>query len=106
MSQNIHGLFAKNPIERSMKHVKSQLAITLIVLVRGKGWTEQQVADELGRPVEWVEALMAGDIQELTVDSMLEMLIQLGYVLDADFFPDRLNRPFRLGARREPEVAN
>lgn len=99
MSQNLHALFTDDPVEAGMKHVKTQLGITLISLLRAKGWNDQQAAEALGIDPVWVNSLLEGDLAGFTIEGMLEMLILMGFTLDADFFPDRPNRPFRLGAR-------
>jgi hypothetical protein len=47
MSQNLFELFTADPVEYNMKHLKTQLFMTLITLIRENEWTQAVAAKKI-----------------------------------------------------------
>lgn len=93
MSQNLFELFTADPVEYNMKHLKTQLFMVLITLIRQKGWTQAAAAQELSISTPRMSNLFRGYLDKFSIDALLEMLVRIGYKLDADFDPENKAQP-------------
>lgn len=86
--QNQYALFSSDPAEYNKQNLKEKLIITLIQLVRSKGWTQVVASKNLKVSQPRISNLMQGRIELFSVDSLMEMLFRAGYSFDYLFdFP-------------------
>lgn len=100
MSQNLFHLFTDNPVESNIKHLKSQIHMSLITKLRERGWTQTTAAKELNVSQPRMSNLFKGQLSKFSIDTLLEMLVRLGYKLDADFDPTNDNVPLELTLKK------
>lgn len=100
MSQNLFELFTDDPVEYNMQHLKTQLFMALIHLVRQKGWTQAVAAQELKVSAPRMSNLFKGHLEKFSIDTLLEMLVRIGYKLDADFDPENANQPLVMNLKK------
>ncbi|WP_114767925.1 helix-turn-helix domain-containing protein [Vibrio rhodolitus] len=99
-SQNPLELLAQNPIELSLVSIKSKLMIVVTKLIREKGWTQAQAAKEIGVSQPRISNLMNGQISKFSIDMLLEILGQLGYLLDVSFDPTNDYQPIKMEVKK------
>jgi predicted XRE-type DNA-binding protein len=100
MSQNLFELLTDDPVEYNMKHLKTQLFMVLITLIRDKGWTQAKAAEELKVTQPRMSNLFKGYLDKFSIDTILEMLVRSGYKLDADFNPENENLPLVMNLKK------
>lgn len=100
MSQNLFQNFTADPVEYNMKHLKSQLFMTLIKLIRAKGWTQAQAAQELKVSAPRMSNLFKGYLEKFSIDTLIEMLVRIGYKMDASFNPDNTENPLVMNLKK------
>lgn len=100
MNQNLFELFSNDPIEYNMKHLKTQLFMVLITLIRQNGWSQAVAAKELHVSAPRMSNLFKGYLEKFSIDTLLEMLMRLGYKLDADFMPDQPDQPLSMQLKK------
>ncbi|MGB9088136.1 MAG: XRE family transcriptional regulator [Pseudomonas farsensis] len=84
MSQNLFALFTDDPVESSMEHLKTQLFVCIIGLIRRKNLTQAAAAQELSISAPRMSNLFKGHLEKFSVDMLLEMSIKLGCKLDVE----------------------
>lgn len=88
-TQNHYALFSNDPAEYNKKSLKEKLAITLIQLIRAKGWNQSAASNNLKVSQPRVSDLMRCKIDRFSVDSLMEMMFRAGYTFDYLFdFPE------------------
>ena len=80
--KNHYALFSDDPVEYNKKNLKEKLAITLIQLIRAKGWNQSVASEALKVTQPRVSNLMSGKIDRFSVDSLMEMMFRAGYSFD------------------------
>ncbi|SFW61060.1 Predicted DNA-binding protein, contains XRE-type HTH domain [Pseudomonas sp. NFACC09-4] len=100
MSQNLFELFSTDPVEYNMKHLKTQLFVTLITLIRENEWTQKDAAKKLKVSAPRMSNLFKGYLDKFSIDTLLEMLVRIGYKLDADFNPENTKAPFVMNVKK------
>ena len=93
MTQNLHTLFTDDLVERNMKCLKEQIFIALIKLIRDNGWSQSEAARKLGVSAPRMSNLFKGYLEKFSVDSLIEMMVRLGYKIETDFRPEQVKRP-------------
>lgn len=88
-TDNPYALFSADPAEYHKKNLKEKLGITLIQLIRAKGWNQVTASDHLKVTQPRVSDLMRCKLERFSVDALLEMMFRAGYSFDYLFdFPD------------------
>ncbi|MCD0253142.1 XRE family transcriptional regulator [Xanthomonas campestris pv. campestris] len=88
-TQNPYALFSSDPAEYNKKDLKSKLGITLIQLIRAKGWNQATASTHLKVAQPRVSDLMRGKLDRFSIDALMEMMFRAGYAFDYLFdFPD------------------
>lgn len=88
-TRNAYALFSSDPAEYNKQTLKEKLAITLIQLIRAKGWNQVTASDTLRVSQPRISNLMCGKIDRFSVDSLMEMMFRAGYNFDYLFdFPE------------------
>lgn len=100
MSQNLFEHFTDNPVEYNMKHLKTQLFMALITLIRENEWTQAHAAKVLNVSAPRMSNLFKGYLEKFSIDALIEMLVRTGYKLDADFDPRNDERPLVLNLKK------
>ncbi|MBS6082447.1 MULTISPECIES: helix-turn-helix domain-containing protein [Pseudomonas] len=100
MSQNLFELFTTDPVEYNMKHLKTQLFMTLITLIRDNEWSQAVAAKKLNVSAPRMSNLFKGYLEKFSIDTLLEMLIRIGYKVDADFNPENKAKPFVMNVKK------
>ncbi|MBN2975503.1 helix-turn-helix domain-containing protein [Pseudomonas lactucae] len=100
MSQNLFELFTTDPVEYNMKHLKTQLFMTLITLIRDNEWSQAVAAKKLNVSAPRMSNLFKGYLEKFSIDTLLEMLIRIGYKVDADFNPENKAKPFVMSVKK------
>lgn len=93
-------LLAQDPVELSLVSVKSKLMIIVTKLIREHNWTQAQAAENIGVSQPRISNLMNGQISKFSIDTLLEMLGKLGYLLDISFNPHDENNPIQMGVKK------
>lgn len=93
MSQNIFQLFSDDPVEFNLKHLKSQLFMALIKLIRERGMSQAEAAQLLKISQPRVSNLFKGHLEKFSIDGLLEMLVRLGYKVETTFNSDNVAQP-------------
>lgn len=100
MNQNLFEMFTADPVEYNMKHLKVQLFAALIKLIREKGWSQTEAAQELNVSSPRMSNLFKGYLEKFSIDALLEMLVRIGYKLEVDFNPENRNQPLALNVKK------
>ncbi|MBA1195253.1 XRE family transcriptional regulator [Pseudomonas entomophila] len=100
MNQNLYETFTSDPVEYNMKHLKTQLFMSLIVLIRQKGWSQADAAKELHVSAPRMSNLFKGHLEKFSIDTLLEMLVRVGFKLETDFTPDQSEQPLRMTLKK------
>lgn len=88
-TQNLFAAFSNDPAEYNKQDLKARLGITLIQLVRAKGWNQATTADHLKVAQPRISDLMRGKLDRFSIDSLMEMMFRAGYAFDYLFdFPE------------------
>lgn len=98
--QNIFALFCDDPVAYNMKGLKAKLAITLVELIRRKGWSQKQAASELSVTQPRISNVFNGRLDKFSIDSLIEMLVRTGYKLEVSFDPENLQSPLSFELKR------
>lgn len=75
-------LFSDDPAEFNKKDLKLRLTITLIQLIRARGWSQVVASQKLMVSQPRISNLMRGKIELFSIDALLEMIFRAGYSFD------------------------
>ncbi len=100
MTQNIFKEFSSDPVVYNMKHLKSTLLIVLVQMIRMKGWTQKEAAKELEVSQPRMSNLFKGHLEKFSIDSLIEMLVRIGYKVEPTFDPTNLASPMRMELKK------
>jgi predicted XRE-type DNA-binding protein len=100
MNQNVFKLITNDPVEYTVKHLKSQLLMALITSIRENGWTQATAAKVLNVSAPRVSNLFQGYLEKFSIEALVEMLVRVGYKLDADFDTQNDQRPLVLNLNK------
>jgi len=93
-------LFAKDAVELNMLSLKSKLLIIIAEMIRGEGWSQAAAADKLGVSQPRVSNLMNGHVSKFAIDTLLEMLCRIGFVVDVTFRPHDEESPLHVSVKK------
>ena len=93
-------LFAKDAVELNMISLKSKLIIILTELIREQGWSQRVAAEKLGVSQPRVSNLMNGQFSKFAIDTLLEILCRIGFVMDVSFRPHDKERPIDVKVKK------
>ena len=92
--------FFKDSVELNMISLKSKLIIILTELIREKGWSQRVAAEKLGVSQPRVSNLMNGQRSKFAIDTLLEMLCRIGFVMDVSFRPHDKESPIDVKVKK------
>ncbi|MFD2640800.1 helix-turn-helix domain-containing protein [Pseudomonas japonica] len=100
MSQNLFADFTSDHVEFNMKHLKTQLFMVLLQMIRQKGWSQSAAARELQVSAPRMSNLCNGYLEKFSIDMLMTMLVRIGYKFDADYNPDNLELPLVMNVKK------
>jgi len=98
--RNPFELITKDPVQFNMLSMKSKLVMTLIDMIKKKDWTQKAAAQHLGVTQPRISNLFQGKLDKFSVDTLLEMLIVLGYKLDMSYKPHNDEEPLEMKLKK------
>ncbi|ENH6197743.1 helix-turn-helix domain-containing protein [Yersinia rochesterensis] len=93
-------LFAKDSVELNMLSLKSKLLIIIAEMIRNEGWSQSSAAEKLGVSQPRVSNLMNGQVSKFAIDTLLEMLCRIGFVIDVTFRPHDKESPLHMSVKK------
>lgn len=93
MSQTLFELFSNDPVDFHLKHLKTQIFMVLISLIREKGMNQAEAARLLKVSQPRMSNLFKGYLEKFSIDTLLEMLVRLGYKVEASYDPENRAKP-------------
>lgn len=96
MSQNVYALFTDDPVVASLQDLKAKLAITIIADLRQRGLTQAEAAKLLKVSQPRVSNLLNTQLEKFSAETLLGMLVRLGYKMDFNFDPTNRTAPLNM----------
>ncbi|ATD39066.1 helix-turn-helix domain-containing protein [Aeromonas salmonicida] len=93
-------LLTNDPVELSLITLKSKLVTTVKLMIVDNGWTQAQAATEIGVSQSRISNLMNGQLSKFSIDTLLEILGKLGYLMDVSFDPKDNINPIKMEIKR------
>ncbi|ELI6428067.1 XRE family transcriptional regulator [Vibrio harveyi] len=93
-------LLTNDPVELSLITLKSKLVTTVKLMIVDNGWTQAQAATEIGVSQPRISNLMNGQLSKFSIDTLLEILGKLGYLMDVSFDPKDNINPIKMEIKR------
>lgn len=93
-------LFAKDSVELNMLTLKGKLLVIIAEMIRSEGWSQAGAADKLGVSQPRVSNLMNGHVSKFAIDTLLEMLCRIGFVMDVTFRPHDKENPLHVEVKK------
>lgn len=84
MSQNIFQLFTDDPVEAVMKHLKSQVFVSLISALRSTNKSQSVLAKELGVSQPRMSNLFNGQLEMFSLEKLIEMSVRTGCTIKTE----------------------
>ncbi|QHC92602.1 helix-turn-helix domain-containing protein [Pseudomonas chlororaphis] len=100
MSQNLFEKFTTDCVEYNMKHLKTQLFMVLLQMIRQKGWSQSAAAEHLQVSAPRMSNLCNGYLEKFSIDMLMTMLVRIGYKLDADYNPENADQPLVMNVKK------
>lgn len=99
-NQNIFELVTDDPVRFNMLSVKSKLVMVLVQLIRSQEWTQAEAARRLKVTQPRMSNLFNGRLEKFSIDTLLEMIMCVGYKLDMDFDPSDSRNPLSMALKK------
>jgi predicted XRE-type DNA-binding protein len=99
-TQNVFELITNDPVRFNMLALKSKLVMVLINLIQGQQWTQAEAARRMEVSQPRMSNLFNGKLEKFSVDTLVEMILRIGYKLDMDFDPGNLRVPLELKLKK------
>lgn len=98
MSKSINplGLLATDPVQLSIFSVKSKLMMIITSLIKQDGMTQVEAAKKIGVSQPRISSLMNGEVSKFSIETLLEMIGRLGFLMDIKFDPSNESEPMRI----------
>ncbi|RMV73940.1 MULTISPECIES: helix-turn-helix domain-containing protein [Pseudomonas syringae group] len=99
-NQNVFEFVTDDPIRFNMLALKSKLVMVLVNLIRNKEWSQAEAARQLKVSQPRMSNLFKGQLDKFSIDTLLEMILGVGYKLDMDFDPSNGREPLELTLKK------
>jgi predicted XRE-type DNA-binding protein len=83
-----------------MLALKSKLFMVLVNLIRKQNWSQAEAARQLKVSQPRMSNLFKGQLDKFSIDTLLEMIMGIGYKLDMDFDPNNDDEPLELTLKK------
>jgi len=97
---NPFALFATDAVELNMITLKSKLLIIIAEMIRNEGWSQAIAAKKLDVSQPRVSNLMNGQASKFAIDTLLEILCRIGFVIDITFRPHDQESPLQVNVKK------
>ncbi len=97
--KNPFELISTDPVEANMLSLKSKLIIILTKLIRDQGWSQCVAAEKLGVSQPRISSLMNGQLSKFSIDTLLKLILKVGYELDMNFTPLNTRSPLAIAVK-------
>jgi predicted XRE-type DNA-binding protein len=98
--RNAFELLTKDPVQFNMLSVKSKLVMTLVDMIKKRGWTQKDAAQHLNVTQPRISNLFQGKLDKFSVDTLLEMIVLLGFKLDMTYRPHNEEEPLEMKLKK------
>ena len=98
--QNIFEFVTDDPVRFNMLALKSKLFMVLVNLIRKQNWSQAEAARQLKVSQPRMSNLFKGQLDKFSIDTLLEMIMGIGYKLDMDFDPNNDDEPLELTLKK------
>lgn len=98
--RNPFELITQDPVKFNMLSMKSKLVMTLIDMIKKNNWTQKDAAQHLNVTQPRISNLFQCKLDKFSVDTLLEMLITLGYKLDMSYRPHDQEEPLEMKLKK------
>ncbi|WP_138738987.1 helix-turn-helix domain-containing protein [Pseudomonas sp. FSL W7-0098] len=99
-NQNIFEFVTDDPVRFNMLALKSKLFMVLVNLIRKQNWSQAEAARQLKVSQPRMSNLFKGQLDKFSIDTLLEMIMGIGYKLDMDFDPNNDDEPLELTLKK------
>ncbi|SPZ01719.1 Cro/CI family transcriptional regulator [Pseudomonas luteola] len=94
--KNSFELITKDPVTFNMLSLKSKLFMILVDLIRKEGWTQKAAAENLKVTQPRISNLLKGQLDKFSTETLLEMILSLGYKMDLSYKPGNQEQPLEM----------
>ena len=74
--------------------------MVLVNLIRKQNWSQAEAARQLKVSQPRMSNLFKGQLDKFSIDTLLEMIMGIGYKLDMDFDPNNDDEPLELTLKK------
>ncbi|EFI8498731.1 hypothetical protein D3C76_983490 [compost metagenome] len=99
-TQSVFELITNDPVRFNMLALKSKLVMVLVNLIQGNNWNQAEAARHLNVSQPRMSNLFNGKLDKFSVDTLIEMILGVGYKLDLDFDPSNAREPLELRLKK------
>lgn len=98
--KSIFEIVTQDPIELNLLILKSKLISIIVDMIKSNGWTQKLAAEKLDISQPRVSNLHKGKIDNFSIDFLFELLFNMGYKLDLNYTPSRLDQPMEMALKK------
>lgn len=99
-NQNVFTLITDDPVKFNTWSLKSKLVMVLVDMIRQQGWNQTKAAEKLNVSQPRMSNLFKGQLDKFSVDTLLEMLLVIGYKLDVSYNPGDAAAPLEMKMKK------
>lgn len=100
MTTNHFESLYSDPVAFNMKNLKSKLFMVLITMIRQQGWTQKAAAEQLQVSQPRISNLFKGHLDKFSIDTLIEMLVRIGYKIEPTFNPRNVDEPMQMTLKK------
>ena len=93
---NLFELISNDPARVNIITLKSKLAVVLVELIRERGWTQKEAAAFMQVSQPRISNLFKSKLDLFSIDTLIELIVKMGYKLDLTFTPENSQRPLEM----------
>jgi predicted XRE-type DNA-binding protein len=99
-NQNVFKLITDDPVKFNTWSLKSKLVMVLVDIIRQQGWNQTKAAEKLKVSQPRMSNLFKGQLDKFSIDTLLEMLLVIGYKLDVSYNPSDASAPLEMKMKK------
>lgn len=93
-------LLTQDPIQLSLYSLKSKMMIIIIEILKKEGLTQEQLSSKLNISQPRVSNLIRGQMDKFSIDTLIELLGRLGFLIEITFRPDDNEIPIKIDVKK------
>ena len=98
--KNSFELISTDPVKFNTWSIKSKLIIIIRKLMIDNNWSQSEAAEKLGISPPRVSNMLNGKLDKFSIDTLLEMVLKMGYKLYMDFNPLKTESPLTMVVKK------